>query len=537
MAIRENKILVSYTIEDQVFKGGKLMYVAGRENAEKDDLGTIVLPRPALDVKIDHELPDPVVFSYSNTEDNIVRLREVLVKIDSDAGNLSTCTVTVLVPEVEDNWVSLTKDATLVMPAPPNAAKTDPPPTVPALRNPHGLAQLGNYLYFIDYDNHLIVYVTKDVLENAAQGAPIMAGICDLESIFIDGAEKARGQAIIALEGKLYALFISTGLEAYDEHDLGYLVRLSVSDSETGALAVDTFTRTGLNSQSIIPVSRKVNGVDTTYLLIPSIGGEQFYDGRTNGTDSNIGMVEAELVNWPEEVPIIITGDPYPPPTPPTPPEPGKSGDPDPDPPPPAPTAYDIHAVAAAMRDGASRVYILTQSYDNQANEALWKLYDTSVDVLAGFLATGPFTLTNADAQSGFDTLDEGVMVPPAEEGVDDDIYFWDLLYEQTPKDKDDEDRLWLVLGSPFLVTRAEAGAYGSPSAEVSNPFMMFSCIGGVNVNSVDLTIETLHQAKREVSLKRGVRSSRLATATARAAKSVVSTSATAAEDGTDAKK
>jgi hypothetical protein len=517
MAVKQNKILVSYTIEDQGFGEGKLMYVAGRENAGDGDLGTIVLPMPAEDVKIDPTLPDPVVFSYSNTEDNIVRLREVLVKMDrEEPGELSDCTLTVLVPEVEDNWVSLTKDATLVMPAPPNAAKTDPDP---ALRNPHGLAQLGNYLYFIDYDNHLIVYVTKDELENAERGAPITAGICDLASTFgTFDAPKARGQAIIALGDKIYALFILTDLETYDDHDYGYLVRLSVGNA--GALTVDTFTRVGKNAQSIIPVSRKVNGVDTTYLLVPAIGGEQHYDGTTNGTDSNICVVEA-LGTWNTNADIKVTGD-----------DPESVPVPVPEPEPTA--AYDIHAVGAAMRDGDSELFILTQTYDNNAKKALWRLYEITV---ANFLdIPDETTLTDATHISGGKELnvqDEGFMVPPKEELVSDDIYFWDILYEQAPKKA--EDRLWLVLGSPFLVTKPDA--YGSPTAPLADPFMMFSCIGGINVNSVDLTIETLHQAEREVSLKRGVRSSRLATATAKAAKSVVSTSSLDAEDVGDEKK
>jgi hypothetical protein len=115
---------------------------------------------------------------------------------------------------------------------------------------------------------------------------------------------------------------------------------------------------------------------------------------------------------------------------------------------------------------------------------------------------------------------------------VSDDIYFWDLLYEQTTRTEDDsEDRLWLVLGSPFLVTKAQA--YGSPTMvePEANPFAMFSCIGGVNVNSVDLTIETLHQAQREVSLKRGMRSSKLSAPTAKAAISAASMSAEEGEE------
>jgi hypothetical protein len=495
MSAKQNKILVSYTIENQGFGGGKLMYVAGRENAGDGNLGTIVLPMPAEDVEIDPEVPDPVVFSYSNTQGNVVRLREVLVKIDSDAGNLSTCTLTVLVPEVEDNWVPMTKDVTLVQKSSGNPV---------ALRNPHGLAQMGDYLYFIDYDNHLIVIVSKDELENAAQGAALQVDVCDLTTVFI-GDPNARGQAIIALKGQIYALFISTDLETAEDHAAGYLVRLNVGSG--GTLTLDGSVRVGKNPQSIIPVT---DGSGADQLLIPAIGGEQLYNGTTNGTDSNICVMPA-LGTWSGTAPVKITGDAVNPP--------------------PADPTYDIHAVGAAMRNGSSQVYILTQVYNNQAKSAYWTLYQTSVTTFLGIGNNTPLSVAKTIA--GFEQLDTGVMVPPSEELVADDMYFWDILYEQTPKtENDSEDRLWLVLGSPFLITKASAEKYGSPSAPVANPFMMFSCIGGVNVNSVDLTIETLHQAQREVSLKRGVRSSRLATATARAARSAVSTSSPSAEEG-----
>jgi hypothetical protein len=63
MSVQDNKFLVTYTIMDQGFEEGTLMYIAGKEDAEKGDLGTIVLPKPAKDVSIPTTLPDPVVFS------------------------------------------------------------------------------------------------------------------------------------------------------------------------------------------------------------------------------------------------------------------------------------------------------------------------------------------------------------------------------------------------------------------------------------------------------------------------------------------
>jgi hypothetical protein len=500
---KENKVLVSYTIEDQGFQQGKLMYVAGKEDAKEGDLGTIVLPKPAEDVEIEKTLPDPVVFSYANTTGGNIRLREVLAKIDSDADPLraSTCTLTVLVPEVDDNWVSLTKDVSLVLTG----------TTTPALRNPHGLAEVGDWLYFIDYESQHIAMVKKDILENAAQGDSLGVPVFSLASA-LGNDPNAKGQAIIALGEKLYALFISADAEA-TEHDPGYLFRLGIDTSgATPVLTVERTTRVGRNPQSIIPV----NDGSKVQLLIPAIGGPQYYVGATNGTYSNITVVEAEAATaWPPAADVVVTGDAYQ-----APPFPNPA---------PAPSAYDIHAVGAAMRGGASRLFILTQIYNNNAKAAPWRLYTISV---ADFLAlldddNAPLTLSQAAAltEGDLEVIDQAVMATP-DPVASDDIYFWDLLYEQTLRTDDAEDRLWLVLGSPFLVTKAQA--YGSPTMvePEANPFAMFSCIGGVNVNSVDLTIETLHQAKREVSLKRGMRASKLSAPTAKAAISAASMSA-----------
>jgi hypothetical protein len=503
----DNKILITYTIEDQGFDKGVAMYVAGREDAKKGDLGTIMLPKPAKDVSIDPLLPDPVVFSYTNTEGGIIRLRVVLVKICSEAGEPSTCTVSVLVPSVDDNWVTQTADVTLDY-QPSNAASP-----VPAIQNPHGLAQLGDSLYFIDYETHLIATIKKNVLEAAADGASLEVQTYDVAVDLEDNTVK--GQAIVALGSNIFALFNSTDLATASNYDPGYLVRLAV-DSQTGALTLTASTRVGLNAQSIIPV---IDGAGLVQLLIPAIGGRQAYNGATNGTFSDIRVVPA-AGNWSGSAQIVITGDVYTPPS---------SPDAKAAPTPSTATAYDIHAIGAAMRNGDSLLFILTQVYTDGAKSAFWTLYQTTVDDFLGLIRSGtPYTLSEAAGTNNdgvnFELLDKGVVQTPDPEAAD-NIYFWDILYEQTLRNDDEEDRLWLLLGSPFLVTKAEA--YGSPSTPLANPFVMFSGFGGINVNSVDLTIETLHQAQREVSLTRGTRGAKLSASTTRA-----STASTAATGG-----
>jgi hypothetical protein len=508
---QEEEVLIVFTNEDVAFEEARVMYVSGKEDARKGDLGTITLPRPARDVYIDPQLPDPVVFSYASikadpvTEEKIIRLRVVLVKIESEGGVIpSSCTVSVLVPAVGGNWVTRTADVKLVT-VDGSGTATD------VFFNPHGMVQAGEYLYFIDYETRLITYVKMEDLEAAGDNAPVPVETLDL-SLTANGGlpPNARGQAIIALNQKIYALYLRTDPDA-TAHDPGVLLRFDLSAGATPVY--EAKTTVGLNAQSIIPVK---DDDKVVWLLIPAIGGPQDYEGNTNGTDSDIRVVQAEAATWLPEAKPVVTGD-------------DNSG---------PVTAYDIHAVAAAMRDGKSQFFILTQIYTADAVSASWRLYQISVADFLDLANNGsdpyvPYTLTEATQLTTgkeLNVLDKGDVTAPDTE-FPGDIYFWDLLYEQTLRKDDEEDRLWLVLGSPFLVTKAEA--YGSPTTPLSNPFVMFSGFGGINVNSVDLTIETLHQAQREVSLKRGLRAAKLGTGagTAKAAKSAISTAGAAAEE------
>jgi hypothetical protein len=462
MARRENKLIINYIGMNPVYQNGKVMCIAGRENSGPDDLGTIVAPMPAQDVNIDPSMPDIVLFSYANTKGGKVRLRVVVVKIRSKGGLPSTCTVSVYVPVVDGDWISKTEDVTLTD-ANGNAV----------LFNPHGMADVGDKLCFIDYESQSIVTVTEDALESAGDGTNLTVETLDLSDDL--GDENAHGQSIIVLDNKVYALFISTDTMATDFGD-SQLLRLGFDAN--GNLEVEAQTIVGKNAQAIIPV---VDSNGTVWLLIPAIGGRQLLTGATNGTNSNICAVQAAGA-WPTNADIKVTGDAYPPP-------PSYSG----------PTAYNIMAVGAAMRNGDSKLFILTQVYNQDATSADWELYGTTV---SNFLAlTGKPTLT----ASGLSSVDAG-SVMAAEPTLPYSVYFWDLVYEQSHRNNEDEDRLWIALGSPLLVTKPNR--YSSPS-KPNGPFAMYYCIGGENVNSLDLPIETLHQAKRQVSLKRGMRGAR----------------------------
>jgi hypothetical protein len=177
-------------------------------------------------------------------------------------------------------------------------------------------------------------------------------------------------------------------------------------------------------------------------------------------------------------------------------------------------TAYDIQAVAAALRDGSSAVFILTQIYDS-TSAARWRIYRISVSDL---LSSSGGTLSQAVAKGTLLVVDEGTVTSTSldpEYFIPFGLYTWDLLYEQVPDAADDSgDRLWAALGTPVLVTSGayenemEDPAYGSPTSAFQNAYAVFGFAGGVNMNmgAFDLTIEAANQAKRGVSLKRTMR-------------------------------
>jgi hypothetical protein len=470
MARHENKLIINYIGMNPMYKDGKVMCIAGRENAGPDDLGTIVAPMPAQDVNIDPSVPDIVLFSYANTKGGIVRLRVVVVKIESKAGLLSTCNFSVYVPFVDDLWISKTEDVTITYKDADGVSKP--------VRNPRGMVDVGDKLGFIDYETQVIATITEDALESAGDRDELTADALDLSEDLDD--DNARGQAIVALDGKVEALYISADMQAA-EFWPSQLLRLGFD--EDGKLQFETKTFVGKNAQSIIPVLW--NG--KIWLLIPAIGGRQLYDGTTNGTESNICAVQADLEEWPEEADVKVTGDAYPPP--------GAESQPTPT----DATAYNIMAVGAAMRCNTSKIFILTQVYNDNAKSAFWELYRTTVDTFLSIEDTP--TLSDAVTAHKLDAIDEG-MVEAADPTLPYSVYFWDIVYEQSHRNNEDEDRLWIALGSPLLVTKP--GKYSSPN-KPAGPFAMYYCIGGENVNSIDLPIETLHQAIRQVSLKRGM--------------------------------
>jgi hypothetical protein len=463
---------------DMSYMQGKLMHIDGKEDAQEGTVGTLCLPVQAQGVTIPPREPDPVLFSYNYTKGGQSSLRQLLVKLNSFAGDPARFSV--LIPAAaaccdgDGEWLTQTVDITLV----------DDKETVVAI-NPHGLAQYGNYLYLVDNETKKIVITDAGALEDAADGTAVEVRTFDLSG---ELAPNGRGQADIVLGQKLYALYGDNDAAA-TQFGPGKLFRLSIN-STTGALTLDIQTTVGTNPQSIIPVIRNVSNADTVYLLIPAIGGRQDYTGITNGILSNIAYVEAEAETWDDPALIKVTGDPAATPA----------------------TAYDIHAVAAAMRDEDSALFILTQLYTDKSSTALWRIYRTTVGEFFGL--PDNTALSKGVGAEVLTVVDQGTVTATNAYSIPFGIFMWDILYEQVPDTTDDSgDRVWVALGSPILVTRAgltmfDDPAYGSPTGIYQNAFVEFGFLGGVNVNmgAFDLLIETANQAKRGVSLKRNFR-------------------------------
>ena len=467
------ELLLSYIGMDMGYNRGKLMFVAGEEDAAIGDVGT--LESPALGATIASQEKDPVLFSYLYTASNQGSLQQLVAKLEAPAGNPARFSV--LIPNVNGGWVTQTTDVTLVY------------PDGTSVINPHGLAQDGNTLYLMDYETTKIAIVDAVLLQTAATGTPIKVQSFDVSERW-KPSNAGRGQAVIILEKFLYALFIDADAAA-TTFNPSMLFRLNL----TSPLTYDIQTPVGINAQSIIPVNDG-NGIQ---LLIPAIGGRQDYNGATNGTNSDICYVPALGASWTDPAPAKVTGDTTATPL----------------------LSYDIHAVAAAMRDEDSALFILTQIYTTTSGStvspdgALWRIYRTTVD---DFLNIKDGTTLSAAASGTYPPLtvvDEGSVAAGILAGMlGYGISMWDMLYEQVPDNQDDEaDRLWVAMGTPILITRAGDGlygdpGYGSPTALFKNPYAEFGYIGGYNVNmgAFDLLVETLNQAKRGVSLKRTLR-------------------------------
>jgi hypothetical protein len=456
----DKQVLLTYSALDNLYSNGSVRFVGGLQDAVSTTptVGTVDAPADT-GAPLAATDPDPKLFSFGYNGGARMLLAKVVTPV---SGTATYTTWTLLevpspVPAPTPDpsaWTVLAEDIILQYPA-------KNPATVAT--NPYGVAQVGDWLYIVDYDSQKIYTLGTNELNGLAKGsfhtlaeAPFDLGPYGENEL----PTNAMGQAIIALSNAgadyLFALYTVSDTP-YTSQNPGILVRLEV-DRETGELTYDTQVEVGANPQEIIPLT-KTNG--NVSLVVPAVGGIQ-QTGSSNGVLSNIISVPAFASSWPATAPVLVKG--------------AASG------------THDIFAVAGPDRAGdGGIVYILTHDYGANNGGTDWRLYSITVNDL--------LTLSNATLSTPtFTDVDSGTGASG---------YFWDILYENGAVAAN--DRLWFFQGTPLRVSPALAYAtnvlfpVGTGTGQ----------IGGQNVDWADLTIETLRQALAGKSLKRSVRAAK----------------------------
>jgi hypothetical protein len=456
--------LFSYTVLDNDYQNPSLKFILGEKGGTTGALHTLEtnpadsgIPFPSRQVISGKPFSqDPVLFSFLYGSD--VRMLVANIITEPPDPSLGTTYSLVTLPrEAGAHWSVLARNILLTTDGRTGLAT-----------NPHGVAQVGNYLYIIDYDTQNIYQLGTNELNGAADGNPITLANAPFDVGSAAGLDTdARGQGIIAVkEGEdtfLYALYLVSDA-AQSEYQNSVLVKLSVGTG--GSLAYeDTVEDLGKNAQELVLVTYSDDPEDHITLLVPAIGGKQQY-GTTNGEDSNITAIDLSTL----EPRILLTGD-------------SNAA---------SITAYDLRTIAASPRVGNDGlVYIFTGYYDTYGVFMTWAVYRTTVGQL---LALTGQTISLAVA-SGALTLVEEV----EEDGAG---YFWDLFYELG--DNEAGDRLWFARGTAVEATLARD--YTTPSAVNWARGMGAGKIGNANMNSADLTSEMIRQVRSGVSYKHGLR-------------------------------
>ena len=229
---RGKKILVTSAGEKWDYRCARIMYILGKQNARPGSVGTIVSPKQAKGIIIDSAIPDVKVFSFTFEG----KLRQLLIKIHSDWGSPSSCTVRLIRPRTKGKWESLSGDVTLGV-IKPNEGFT------PVLFNPHALAEWGDMIYLIDYESKVIVILGADELEGMSGDYVPMKHPFDLSG-HLENMD-ARGQALAAAENKLLALYqvpADPNAARVTPGAYGPSVLLRLDIGSDGNLSIDTQT-------------------------------------------------------------------------------------------------------------------------------------------------------------------------------------------------------------------------------------------------------------------------------------------------------
>jgi hypothetical protein len=508
MPNNEKELLVSFTVLNKKYGNPCLRFIRGLQDANSGGAtptaGTIDNPR-STGIPMLSTVVDPKIKSFIYNGEARFLEANVVTPVSGHDGENTTFSLIAAPTPPYGCWSALARDIILQYPA-RNAA--------PVATNPQGVAQTRGLLRIIDWDTQKLYTVGTDELNGLSNGSRFTLTekpfdvAAAIEAYIAGGGTgvplppNAKGQAIISIKdaNKQRYLFLLYNIsEVNAEDDIEYypamLIRLKV-DAD-GVITYDAQTYVGLNAVEIIPVT---NSDGVTYLLIPAIGGLQ-QGGATNGGNSDIRYVPA-FGTWGSTATALLKGDdpPYDPENP----------------------TYDIRAIAASDRaNGEGVVYILTGIFNsNNYNGFNWKLYKTTVDKI---IDAEEESLSDAESDEIITVAEKGQTLSPDLEDPY-GIYFWDILYESSDEAASDaKDRLYFFKGSAIQIT--PAAAYPDPANPPAEPSVanedagavqtdpgriLFDLgvrdgrIGGYNIDSADLSAETLRQYRTGVSLKRG---------------------------------
>jgi hypothetical protein len=474
---KKRRLLISYFGSDPLYENGALRTINGRQNSNalRPKLGAIGRPKNA-------QLPmlpgDQNFKNFCYIYQNDVRALFGNVKTEYDqvseiTTEKTTFTLYYVPKKSSREWKELARDITLLL---PNS-------TTPIKMNPGGIAQIGEWVYIIDYDSQKIYYLRVNELNGLPDGAsyPLTRAPFDLAAYFLPGTD-VKGMAIGAAKAPdngqqyLYALYNNPKTSAAADYDPSILVRLTVN--ATGVLVYDTQVELGLNTPEL-SIFTKSNG--EKHIVIPAIGG-MINKGSTNGVASDIMSVPA-FGDWSGGPSELLTGVAMATP----------------------PSAYDIMGITGSPRANG-KVLIVTGYFNSPTNYSGidWRFYETTVDQLLG---AEELDLNDAVSDGILTVLEDGETLSPGDMApIFYGVNFLNALYEAgtTPK----RDRYWIFRGTELLVT--SVGAYGSPG-KPGNPYKFFPLgygiddVGGDNVQSAELIIELTRQVIAGEAYKRSI--------------------------------
>jgi hypothetical protein len=463
----DNELLLAYSVLDELYQNGLIKQIEGLPAGAQSEVASITDPGETY-VPLGPKEGDPKVFSYAYGQDPAILIARV-----TTPGSTSTCEYTLAAPEAGCGkaWKVLARDVVLKDSGGNNAAA-----------NPYGAAQVGNRLFIIDYDTRFIYTLGVNELNGLPPGDHTLAAEPFDPNSGTGGAglpANAHGQAIIAVSDGagnpfLFALYTVSSPNPdpsvyIPDYTSSILVKIAIDPAYGFLSYVEKRDDIAKNAQELIYIEN-FDGTTPAVpgLLIPALGGGQHY-GTTNLDESNLQLVRPFAGSGSAMAPAIplLIGDN----------------------PPAATPTYDIRAVAVAPdADSNGSVFVLTGTMDANANQD-WKLYQT---ILSSFR-----TLNNTP-------LSQASSMWAADSGAGSPGYYWDIYYENGTGPTTAGDRLWFLRGSPIVI--GPVSGFSTATKKTFPTGYAAGQIGGINVDSATLVSETMKQAAKGVSLKRGLR-------------------------------